>query len=59
MEIQMKLVRFAFLASVMVSAVACGASDMDDVSLEGEVAEDSFALGVASRVTGDTTCRSE
>jgi len=55
----MKLVRFAFLASVMVSAVACGASDMDDVSLEGEVAEDSFALGVASRVTGDTTCRSE
>ncbi|WP_437945037.1 hypothetical protein WME98_29205 [Sorangium sp. So ce296] len=63
----MKLVRFAFLASVMASAVACAASTdssgsleesvgVDDVDSGREVAEASFALGVATRVVGDTAC---
>ena len=63
----MKIVRFAFLVSVMASAVACAASTdssgsleesvgVDDVDSGGEVAEASFALGVATRVVGDTAC---
>jgi hypothetical protein len=55
-EILMKLVRFAFVASVMTSAVACMPSS--EPWNQGQVAEDSFALGVATRVVGDTTCPS-
>jgi len=68
----MKLIRIASLASVIASAVACGASTddlgVDDVITEGEIAEgeitegeiaeESSALVVSTKVVGDTACPS-
>jgi hypothetical protein len=72
METIMKLIRIASLASVIASAVACGASTddlgVDDVITEGEIAEgeitegeiaeESSALVVSTKVVGDTACPS-